>query len=66
MSLDYKSKQTNSKIVALPSGLSVFSRSERQPLESLKKTMVKNGQNFMHWSVAPDALPGSAIIGPMA
>ena len=25
-----------------------------------KKKTDKNGKNFMHWNVAPDALPGSA------
>ena len=24
----------------------------------------KNGNNFMHWNVSPDALPGSATNGP--
>ena len=31
----------------------------------MKKTD-KNSKNFMHWNVAPDALPGSATVGPLA
>ena len=41
-------------------------RSERWPRQDRQKKYDKNSKNFMHWNVAPDTLPGSATIGPLA